>query len=137
MIISNYIISRLDTNGYPDFSEVWSRPKMPLSTRLLSYPDSREFLSYLGSSAKNATFHHYMRGARVGSTLGWNSTSPEGHERMVADLAVLCRREKISQSSGSPHDGKACRTQRKKGWEPRVLSFLSWPICPLLAVLFY
>ena len=35
-----------------------------------------EFFSKVRESAKNARFfHHYMRGARAESTLGWNSTS--------------------------------------------------------------
>ena len=40
----------------------------------LSHPDFRKSPSYVGGSPESSTFHHYMRGARVESTLGWNST---------------------------------------------------------------
>ena len=57
-----------------------------------------------------------MSGARVESTLGWIGVefdTPESHDFMAADLAVLCTREHLSQNSGFPHDGMACRTRLK------------------------
>ena len=41
--------------------------------------------------------------------------SRRASQGMVADLAVLCRREHLTQNYGSPHDGKACRTRLKRG----------------------
>ena len=128
-------------SGYPDLGEVWSSPKIPLSTNLLSYPDLREFISQVGDSAKNAIFHHYMRGARVESRLGWNSTplrvmnawlqtSPysaeESSSRNTRSLHKMERRVEPSLREGLGKHGKMS-----------YVFFWSWPICPLLTVLLF
>ena len=78
--------------------EVWSRPKLPLLASLVCCRVSREFLSSIGDSEKKCDFSSLHEGHPSWKHVGVNFDSPKSQECMVADLAVLCRRKKLSQN---------------------------------------
>ena len=67
---------------------------------------------FLGDSIKKRDFSSLHEGRPSRKHVGVEFDDPHDcRECMVADLAVLCRREQLSQNSGSKYDGKACRTR--------------------------
>ena len=67
---------------------------------------------FLGDSIKKRDFSSLHEGRPSRKHVGVEFDDPHDcRECMVADRAVLCRREQLSQNSGSKYDGKACRTR--------------------------
>ena len=79
--------TRINTNhsAYPDSRDVWSRPKMPVLTTLLSYPDLKgASLSTRGFSEKR-DFSSSHQGRPSRKPDGMEFDTPESHECIVRD----------------------------------------------------
>ena len=99
-----------------------------------------EFFSKVRESAKNARFfHHYMRGARAESTLGWNLTTPMTVVNAWLQTSPCSADESSSRKTRGLHMMERRVEYDVRDWEnPRKnlssLFFGYRPICPLLTV---
>ena len=131
--------TQLKYSGYHDSREVPSGPKIPPSTSLISYANSKEFLSWVGDSAELTIFHHDMRGARVESTLGWNSTLLRHINAWLQTSPCSAEDSSSSKTRGvhliERHVEPDVREGLGKHGKTTLISFLFRPICSLITVL--